>query len=117
MAPSTGIPGLITPYSTSEFREMVEKVREHHWGTAGQMREIVGELRHELIQHLRNQTDVGRANARIIARRVTRPLVVASRLDLDVAQHALRSYNVYLDLVVNRGKPSRTHGRRFDPNG
>lgn len=115
MAPSTGIPGLITPYSTSEFRDFVEKVRQHHWATAGQMREIAGELRYELIKHLRDQADVGRANARIIARRVTRPLIVASRLDYDVARNALRSYNVYLDLVVDRGKP-RTHGRGFDPN-
>ena len=111
---STGIPGLVTPYSTSEFQAMVEQVREHHWATAGQMHEIAAELRHELRKHLRDNGN--RAEALMVARAVTRPLIVATRFDYDVARLTLRSYNIYLDRVVNRGKAPRAHGRAFNPD-
>lgn len=108
-----GIDGLECPYSTDEFRAFVEKVRSHHWATAGQMREIATELRRELRLHLSDQGR-GRADARLIAVRVTRPLIVASRLDYDVAKSALDSFNKYQHLVLGK-QPATARGRRFTP--
>lgn len=110
-----GMPGLVTPYSTSEFRDLVEKVRAHHWDTASDMHEVAAELRYELRQHMRNE-GVGRADALIVARAVTRPLLRSVSLEHAIAQNWRHAYAVYVDRVVNHGKATRpARGRAFDP--
>lgn len=110
MSAPKAIPGLITPYSTSEFQAMVESVRRHHNGGYDQYCAVAAELRSGL-KKVHGAPGLFGLDVALAARRVTKHLAVAAACELEAAKAVVRSYQMYQQLFLGRGKPG---GRTFD---
>lgn len=107
-----GIPGLLTPYSTSEFQAMVEAARTHHNYVHDQYVSVAAELRSGLKKATGSPGLLG-LDVAIAARRVTRHLAKAGAIELEAARAAVRSYEMFTELFI--GGPGRRQ-QGFDVN-
>lgn len=98
-----GIPGLVTPYSTSEFHAMVEAARAHHWAVQDQLTIVAAELYRGLTTNMQGRRGLVGVDVRMAARQVTRHLSKAANYEVAAAQAIVFSYNKFTQLFL--GKP------------
>lgn len=108
-----GLPALVTPYSTSEFRKMAEAYRANKAAVHDQLVVVSADL-YRGLSRLNGSTFLFGVDVRIAAKRVTRHLNHAAGLELAAAQAAMRSYDLYIELFT--GKKPASHARQFDIN-
>ncbi len=99
-----------SPNDSEEFRAYVEACRVVMWEHADDPLDVVPILRSDLRNGL-IMVGRGRADAAIAARRVTRKLTIAARLQQDSARSVLAAYNLFNDIVA--GKARASTGKAF----
>lgn len=112
MAASKGIPGLVTPYTTSEFSAMVEEARAHHYAVSDQYGIVASELRRQLGKVKGAQ--IMNLDSKVAARRVSRQLIRAANYEAYAARATIRSFQLYQQLFLGKGSSARARG--FDIN-
>lgn len=98
-----------SPKKPDQFRALIEEIRKECWDNSGNLRDIVPILRTDLREAF-IKAGRGRVDARIAARRITRALVVAARLQEDSARQALRSFQLFNEAVSNKSRPGAGPG-------
>lgn len=113
MAATSGIDGLVTPYTTSEFHAITELIRKHHHAVHDQKVVVAAELR-RMLGKVQGATLAFGVDSKIAARRVTRHIAHSGALDLAAAKATVRAFDLYVELFT--GRRAGPHGKTFNVN-
>jgi hypothetical protein len=102
---------LITPYNTDEFYELVNNITNHHRTLSIQTESIAVDLRKLLANPVGTKMAWARADLKMNARRVARPIAHAAALDTAAAKAWRVAWRKYLELYANA--PQGGRGKTF----